>query len=184
MRQMLEPKGWLNLKKKKKKEKWMQILSQLSSINNDQVNKHCFDFIYTIYVIGPFMPKTVIDEMKTRRAAVTRSSGVTALSPWYFSPGNFCWSTGKREAWKNVKMEKKRRKTEKGGWKIENERKKSYKMRRGPFFWKKPLGVWVWVCVGEGVCGVCMCVCNLHWAHEQIGWENNVLKSSEFSLLQ
>ena len=45
-----------------------------------------------------------------------------------FWPGNFCWPTGKREWRKNGKMETKTRKMR---WKIENRRRKSYKMRRG-----------------------------------------------------
>ena len=61
----------------------------------------------------------------------TFHSGVTGgreqSAPWHFSPGNFCWSTGKKGARKKGKMEMKRRENLKGKrWKIENGREKGY----------------------------------------------------------
>ena len=55
-------------------------------------------------------------------------------APWHFSPGNFWWPSGKREARKKGRMEKKRRKINKG--KVENWKWKEehYKMKRDPFF--------------------------------------------------
>ena len=65
-----------------------------------------------------------------RRASdVKAGGGEWAECPWYFSPGNFCWPTGKREARKNEEWRRKEGKSKKGRWKIENGRGKCYKMR-------------------------------------------------------
>ena len=60
--------------------------------------------------------------------------GAQCPPPRDFWPGNFCWPTGEREVRKKGKMEQKIRKIKKGRWKIENGRR-SYKTRRGPFFY-------------------------------------------------
>ena len=75
---------------------------------------------------------------------VTQQAGGAGCPPRYISLGNFWWHTGKGEARKKGKMEKKRRKNGKGtNWKwkeekLQNEERiffmKSYQMRRGPFF--------------------------------------------------
>ena len=55
--------------------------------------------------------------------------------PRHFSPGEFLLTyRRKRGKEKKRKMEKKEGKSKKGRWKIENGRRKSYKMRRGFFF--------------------------------------------------
>ena len=74
-----------------------------------------------------------------------KGSGVTAGGggqrdkvtecPRHFSPGNFCWPTGKRETRKKRKMEKKRRKILKG--KVKSWKWKGYQLQneeRPPFF--------------------------------------------------
>ena len=43
------------------------------------------------------------------------------VPPWHVWLGNFCWPTGKREARKNGKMEKKEGKFKKGRWKLKME---------------------------------------------------------------
>ena len=44
---------------------------------------------------------------------------------------------GKERQGKKGKLSRKERKSKKEGWKIETGRRKSYKMRRGPFFKEK-----------------------------------------------
>ena len=61
-----------------------------------------------------------------------RNSRGRVPPPRHLSPGNFCWPNGKREEGNKKKIGK----SKKGRWKIENGRRKSYKikMRRGLFF--------------------------------------------------
>ena len=74
----------------------------------------------------------------------TSNSGITGggvgmaggqSAPRHFWPGNFCWSIGKREARKTGKLEKKRRKIEKGkGGKLKLEGAKVTKWGEDFFF--------------------------------------------------
>ena len=65
---------------------------------------------------------------------ITGQGGGGAECPWHFSPGNFCWPTGKKGARKKRKTERKKENLNRKRWKIENGRGKGMNMSRRLFF--------------------------------------------------
>ena len=115
-------------------------------------HKHCAQIVKTVWFCTEF--NKAIDSGITGRGWGDR------VPPWHFSPGNFCWPIRKRQGRQKGKW--RRRKIKKGGGegrlKIENGRRKSYKVRRGPFFFffafhfSKPLKFVLGLPTKMGIC--------------------------------